>query len=118
MATTPVFLSEKFHGQRSLVGYRPCGCKESDTTEQLRLSLFLHLVLGGQIINSGLGNAMKILVYFMVHSYLMYYQMPALVLVPGLGTISPSLNSKNNRILKDQPTNYQKRKLYFCAFGF
>ena len=24
---------EKPHGQRSLVGYSPCGCKELDTTE-------------------------------------------------------------------------------------
>ena len=32
---TPVCLSGKSHGQRSLVGYRPWGCKESDTTEQL-----------------------------------------------------------------------------------
>ena len=32
---TPVFLPGKFHGQRSLVGCRPWGCKESDTTEQL-----------------------------------------------------------------------------------
>ena len=30
---TPVFLPRKFHGQRSLVGYSPCGCKELDTTE-------------------------------------------------------------------------------------
>ena len=30
---TPVFLSGKFHGQRSLVGYSPWGCKESDMTE-------------------------------------------------------------------------------------
>ena len=30
---TPVFLSEKSHGQRSLVGYSPWGQKESDTTE-------------------------------------------------------------------------------------
>jgi len=28
----PVFLPEKFHGQRSLVGYRPWGCKEVDMT--------------------------------------------------------------------------------------
>ena len=28
-----VFLPEKFHGQRSLVGYSPWGCKESDRTE-------------------------------------------------------------------------------------
>ena len=32
---TPVFLPGKSHGQRSLVGYSPWGCKESDTTKQL-----------------------------------------------------------------------------------
>ena len=32
---TPVFLPEKSHGQRSLVGYNPKGCKESDMTDQL-----------------------------------------------------------------------------------
>ena len=32
---TPVFLPGKFHGQRSLLGYSPWGCRESDTTEQL-----------------------------------------------------------------------------------
>jgi len=34
---TPVFLPEKIHGQRSLMGYGPWGCKELDTTEQLSL---------------------------------------------------------------------------------
>ena len=29
----PVFLPGKSHGQRSLAGYSPWGCKESDTTE-------------------------------------------------------------------------------------
>jgi len=34
MAThSPVFLLGKFHGQRSLVGYSPWGCKESELTE-------------------------------------------------------------------------------------
>ena len=33
MATPPVFLPGKSHGQRSLVGYSPWGCKESDTIE-------------------------------------------------------------------------------------
>ena len=28
----PIFLPGEFHGQRSLVGYSPWGCKESDTT--------------------------------------------------------------------------------------
>ena len=27
---TPVFLPGKYHRQRNLVGYSPCGCKESD----------------------------------------------------------------------------------------
>ena len=35
MATTPLLLPGKFHGQRSLVGYSPRDHKESDTTEQL-----------------------------------------------------------------------------------
>ena len=30
---TPIFLSGKSHGQRSLVSHRPGGCKELDTTE-------------------------------------------------------------------------------------
>ena len=34
---TPVFLPGEFHGQRSLVGYSPWGCKELDTSEQLSL---------------------------------------------------------------------------------
>ena len=35
---TPVFFVGEFHGQRSLAGYSPWGCKESDMTEQLILS--------------------------------------------------------------------------------
>ena len=34
---TPVFLPGKSHGQRSLVGYGPWGCKELDMTEQLSM---------------------------------------------------------------------------------
>ena len=36
---TPVFLPREFHRQRSLVDYNPWGHKESDTTDQLILSL-------------------------------------------------------------------------------
>ena len=32
---TPVFLSGESHGQRSLVGYSPWGCKGSDMTEAI-----------------------------------------------------------------------------------
>ena len=39
---TPVFFPGEFHGQRSLVGYSPWGRKESDTTEQLILSLLAY----------------------------------------------------------------------------
>ena len=35
LATTPVFLPGESHGQRSLVGCSPQGCKELDTTERL-----------------------------------------------------------------------------------
>ena len=34
-----VFLPRKIHKQRNLVSYSPRGCKESDSTEQLTLSL-------------------------------------------------------------------------------
>ena len=37
----PVFLPWEFHGQRRLVSYSPWGCKESDMTEWLTLSLSL-----------------------------------------------------------------------------
>ena len=32
---TPVFLPGESHGWRSMVGYSPWGCKESDTAESL-----------------------------------------------------------------------------------
>ena len=35
---TPAFLPGKFHGQRSLAGYSPEGCKELDTTEHEDIS--------------------------------------------------------------------------------
>ena len=35
---TPVLLPGKFHGLRSLVGYSPCGHKESDMTEWLHFT--------------------------------------------------------------------------------
>ena len=35
MQSTPVFLPGESHGQRSLVGYTPWGCKKSDMTQRL-----------------------------------------------------------------------------------
>ena len=40
MATYSSILAWRFHGQRSLAGYSPWDCKESDMTEQPTLSLF------------------------------------------------------------------------------
>ena len=45
MATYFSFLPEESHGQRSMVGYSLWGHKESDTTEQLMLSLFIFTTL-------------------------------------------------------------------------
>ena len=42
MATTPVFLPGKSHGQRSLVGYSPWGPKESDMTERLHTHICIR----------------------------------------------------------------------------
>ena len=39
---TPVFLPEKFHGQRCLVAYIPWGHKGIDTTEQLCTQTHFH----------------------------------------------------------------------------
>ena len=35
MQPISVFLPGKSHGQRSLVGYSPCGCKESDIAAKI-----------------------------------------------------------------------------------
>ena len=40
---TPVFLLGESHGQKSLVGYNPWGCKELDMTEQLTHTLYNYL---------------------------------------------------------------------------
>ena len=49
---TPVLLPEESHGHRSLVGCSPWGCKESDMTERLKLSLFFiaHFSFNSMII--------------------------------------------------------------------
>ena len=37
---TPISLTGKFHGQRSLVGYSPWGCIELDMTERLSIHTY------------------------------------------------------------------------------
>ena len=43
--STPVFLPEKSHRQRSLVGYSPWGHTELDKTEQLSTHILEYLVI-------------------------------------------------------------------------
>ena len=50
---TPVLLPGKSHGQRSLVGCSPWGCKESDTTE------WLHFHFSLSCIGEGNGNPLQ-----------------------------------------------------------
>ena len=50
---TPVLLPGKSHGQRSLVGYRPWGREESDTTERL------HFHFSLSCIGEGNGNPLQ-----------------------------------------------------------
>ena len=45
---TPVFLPGEFHEQRSLAGFSPWSCIESDITEQLILSLSYIMVINTQ----------------------------------------------------------------------
>ena len=49
MAKHLVFWPEECHGQRSLVGYRPWSCKESDTTERIARSLRMVIKLWGTL---------------------------------------------------------------------
>ena len=57
MATTPVFLPGKSHGQRSLSGYSSWGHKESDTTERL------HIHFSLSCIGEGNGNHSSVLAW-------------------------------------------------------
>ena len=52
-SNTPVLFPGKSHGRRSLVGYRPWGCEESDTTERLHFH-FSHSCIG-----EGTGNPLQ-----------------------------------------------------------
>ena len=46
---TPIFLPGESHGQRSLAGYSPQGCKKSDTTKRLHISHSLYKPLFREI---------------------------------------------------------------------
>ena len=58
---TPVFLPGESHGQRSLVGCSPWGCKGLDTTE--RLNNNHHLDLKGRELRSLFPQCQKLSIY-------------------------------------------------------
>ena len=53
---SPVFLPGEFHGQRSLAGYSPWGCKDWDMTERLILSLLFCLPSQDDLTKKSLKN--------------------------------------------------------------
>ena len=57
MATSSVFLPGELHGQRSLAGDSPWGCKESDTTEVTWHTIRFEGILTGSVVKNPLANA-------------------------------------------------------------
>ena len=55
MVTLSSILDREFHGQRSLAGYRPQVCKESDTVERLthtqRTGILIHVYFSQKLYN-------------------------------------------------------------------
>ena len=58
--STPVLLPGKSHGWRSLAGYSPWDCKESDTTEQLH-----SLCFGQKHIDQSTGSRIELIEVFL-----------------------------------------------------
>ena len=56
---TPVLLPGESHGRRSLVGYSPWGCKESDTTERLHFTSCFKKVIRDTFCLSVSANILK-----------------------------------------------------------
>ena len=52
---TPILLPGESQGQRSLAGYRPWGCKESDMTEQLSTSARRGFQRRNEVVRGSLG---------------------------------------------------------------
>ena len=66
---TPVFLLGKSHGWRSLVGYSPWDCKESDMTEQLCFHFSLFCTSGNcgtSWYNPNLGRQIQSAIYLVI----------------------------------------------------
>ena len=66
MATPPVFLPGESHGQRSLAGYSPQGCKELDMTEATK---HLTQVYQQQILSLFIWECLYLSLFFLKDSY-------------------------------------------------
>ena len=55
--STPVFLPGKPHEQRSLAGYSPLGCTESDMTEESLHARILNSILEQKETSGNVGEA-------------------------------------------------------------
>ena len=56
---TPVFLPGESHRQRSLAGYSPRGCKESDMTKRLHFHFHFHCILDSFVDYDGFSISSK-----------------------------------------------------------
>ena len=92
---TPIFLPGKSHRQMSLVGYRPSGCKESDTTKRICTHTHKHTS------TEGWGHAVTFLHICLLHvtSCLNYY--PSLLPVQSCSPETPACSLS---ILEGLPT--------------
>ena len=107
MQTTPVFLPGESHGQRSLVGYSPWGCKGSDTTE--RLSTAQHRSLFGS-----LSDLLGFIYLFTFSLALWHVEWGILVPCQGIEPAPPALEAQN----VNHWTNRKVLCFYFYNFLF
>ena len=84
---TPVFLPGEFHGQRSLEGYSPLGCKESDMTEWLTHTHTLTVECPQPFLDFGLAE--HLLPQLLYHLSLMHHIPMWLVASPRSLLLNP-----------------------------
>ena len=124
----PIYLPEKFHGQRNLAGYSPWGHKQSDKTEQLH---FLSFLINLQV--SLLESYTILCMYWVCHTYLFSCQpkwtsfscsYPSVVLfIPTLWVCDsplhfflPQSNSKSTPLIPSTTQNTLSALTMFRSF--
>ena len=74
---TPVFLPGESHGWRSLAGYSPWGCKESDRTERLHFTSLLLVQVLYYLGNYLLQFELKVILFFFLSSRASFKEHPS-----------------------------------------